>query len=75
MDIELNDNTSQMLLRLPFSMDWVKYKGEDYFASINFQATEKAGKPMIDLSYCATKSMNNIVLKTVQYDKNKFTLK
>jgi hypothetical protein len=62
----------KMLLRLPVAFDWYKYKGEVYFVGINMEATIKAGKPMMDLHYCATKALNNIVLKTVQWDKNKF---
>lgn len=59
-------------MRLPFASDWVKFKGEDYYAFINFDATEKARKPMIDLHYCATTALNGIILKTVQFDKAKF---
>jgi len=62
----------KMLMNLPFSCDWVQFKGETCVATINYEATKKAGKPMLDVSYCMTKAMNNIVIKTVQWDKSKF---
>ncbi len=71
-DSYLNDNISKMLLKLPIVMDWCKYKGETCVAQINIEATKKAKRPMMDLSYCLTKAMNQIIIKTVQWDKNKF---
>lgn len=62
----------RMVDKLPFVFDWVKYKGETMFAGFNYEATEKAGKPMFDLFYCATRALNHVVLDTVQWDKNKF---
>lgn len=72
-DTALNDRYSKMLLKLPVVWDWYKYKGEVYFVGANREATIKAGKPMMDLHYCATKALNGIVEKTVQFDKNKFS--
>lgn len=72
LDIDENNPITKMFLRLPFAFDWVYFKGEQVFASINYDRTVKARKPMIDISYCATQALNNIVLYTVQYDKNKF---
>lgn len=66
------DNIDNMLLKLPVVWDWHKYKGEVFFVGINYERTIKAKKPMMDLHYCATKALNGIVLKTVQFDKNKF---
>lgn len=60
------------LLRLPIALDWCLFKDEIVVAHINWEATKKAGRPMVDLSYCMTKALNNVVLKTVQWDKNKF---
>jgi hypothetical protein len=61
--------------KMPFVNDWVEYKGEVFFAMINFERTKLSKKPMIDLCYCATTGLiNNRVLKTVQYDKSKFKL-
>ncbi len=64
--------TTEMLMRLPFAIDWVSYKGEICVAHINFEATEKAKRPMLDISYCMTQALNNNILKTVQWDRNKF---
>lgn len=69
----IDDNISKMFLRLPVVWDWYTYKGEVYFVGINRDATIKARKPMMDLHYCATKALNGIVEKTVQFDKNKFS--
>ena len=62
----------KMIERLPFVFDWVKYKGEDVVAQINIEATKKARKPMLDISYCMTKAFNQVIIKTVQFDKSKF---
>lgn len=59
-------------MNLPVVSDWIYFKDELIFASINYQATEKARKPMLDIYYCATECLNHNVLKTVQYDKSKF---
>lgn len=59
-------------LAIPIYPEWIEYKGEVFVSQLNFEATEKAGKPMFDLSYCMTKALNQCILKTVQYDKNKF---
>lgn len=64
--------TEKMLLNLPIVFDWVEFKGETVFAGINYEATKKAGRPMVDISYCATRALNNVVLFTTQWDKNKF---
>jgi hypothetical protein len=64
--------TEQKLLKLPISFDWVEYKGETLFAGANYQETERVGRPMVDIYYCATEAMNNNVMKTVQWDKKKF---
>lgn len=70
--IDENDPVNEMLLRLPIVFDWVEYKGETVFMGINYDATKKAGKPMVDIFYCATRALNNCVLFTTQWDKNKF---
>jgi hypothetical protein len=64
--------TEEKLLKLPIVSDWLEYKGEIYYGIINYEETERVGRPMMDLHYCATKALNNIVLKTVQWDKKKF---
>lgn len=67
------DRFDNMLLKLPVVFDWWNYNGERVFVGVNYEATKKAGKPMMDIHYCATKALNGIVQKTVQYDKNKFS--
>lgn len=66
------DNIEKLLMRLPIAMDWCEYKGETLVAIINYEATKKAKRPMVDLSYCMTTALNNTIDKTVQWDKNKF---
>lgn len=67
-----NDPAIKMLLKLPIVFDWVKFKDETVFMGINYEATQKAKKPMVDIFYCATQALNNNVLLTTQWDKNKF---
>lgn len=62
----------KIIEELPFVFDWVKYKGKDVVAQINIEASKKAGKPMFDISFCMTRAMNQVILKTVQFDKSKF---
>lgn len=69
----MDNKTDKMLLKLPVVYDWYDYKGETFFVAINYQETERVGRPMMDLHYCATRALNNIVLKTVQFDKKKFS--
>jgi len=53
--------------------DWVYYKSKVYFASLNYEASEKKGKPVFDLAYCATQAMNGIFERTnVSWHPNKF---
>ena len=66
------DRFEKMLMRLPIAVDWVNYKGIDLVAQINYEATVKAGRPMVDLSYCMTKALNQFIDQTVQWDKSKF---
>lgn len=67
-----NDPIDRMLLRLPIVDGWVRFKGETFYTSMNYDATVKAKKPMMDIFYCATTCLNHAVLKTVQWDKKKF---
>lgn len=56
-------------------MHWVKYRGRVKFAMLNFEESEKQGKAMIDLCYCATKGMiNGIVERTVPYIEKHFKI-
>lgn len=66
------DDVEKMLLRLPIVFDWCAFKGEVVFAGINYERSVKARRPMVDIFYCATEALNDNVLKTVQWDKNKF---
>lgn len=69
----LSGVVESMLMKLPICCDWVNFKGEDVVAQWNFEATAKARKPMIDISYCMTKALNQVIDETVQWDKKKFT--
>lgn len=60
------------ILACPVAAQWLDYKGETYFGILNYELSITARRPMIDLSYCATRAFNGIVIKTVAYDKNKF---
>ena len=62
----------KMAYKLPIVFDWVEFKGETVFAGFNYERSEKAGKPMMDIFYCATRALNHVVLFTTQWDKSKF---
>jgi hypothetical protein len=70
--VNKNESIKKMILKLPIVFDWVEFKGETVFIGINYEATKKAHKPMVDVFYCATRACNNNVLFTTQWDKNKF---
>lgn len=74
-DKEISDDpVFKMLEKLPVVWDWVDFKGERVFVGVNYEATKKAKRPMVDIYYCATAALNNIVLNTVQWDRGKFQL-
>lgn len=70
-EIDISD-VLRMTERLPIVLDWCEYKGEVVVAQFNYDRTIRARKPMFDLSYCMTKALNQVILQTVQWDKNKF---
>lgn len=53
-------------------MIWIHYKGEECVACVNYERSLKAKRPMIDISYCMTKALNNIVLQTVAFNPKHF---
>lgn len=54
----------------PIVTHWVTWRGETYFAMLNYDESITKGKAMIDLCYCATAGLiNNRVLKTIPYNK------
>jgi len=67
-----DNKVSEMLMRLPISMDWCEFKGETVVAQINFEETKRVGRPMMDISYCMTRAINQNIMYTTQWDKNKF---
>lgn len=60
------------IMDCPVYANWTEYKGETYFGILNFDRSLKARRPMIDLSLCATRAMNGVVIKTVQYSEKHF---
>jgi hypothetical protein len=69
---DLSNPIDKMLMKLPIFDGWVNFKGKLCYAQVNFDATVKAKKPMMDIFYCATQCLNHAVLFTTQWDKNKF---
>ena len=59
-------------LLIPIYPSWVEFKGETFVAQLNFERTAKSRVPMFDLSYCMTKALNQVIIKTVRYDKYRF---
>lgn len=62
----------RMVSKLPLVFDWVEFKGDTVFAGFNVERSMTAKKPMMDIFYCATRALNNVVLFTTQWDKSKF---
>jgi hypothetical protein len=60
----ISPKIKRMTDKLPIIFDWVEFKGETMFAGFNYEASEKAGKPMFDMFYCATRALNHMVLFT-----------
>lgn len=58
--------------KLPW-MIWVNYKGEDCVACVNYEKSIACGRPIIDISYCMTKAMNNNVMFSVNFNTDHFT--
>lgn len=69
----ISKKVERMFERLPVIFDWAEYQGINIFVGANPEASEKAGKPMMDIFYCATEALNNNVMMTVQFDKGKFS--
>lgn len=72
LEMPIPENIKRMAYKLPVIFDWVEYKGQTVFVGFNYEASEKAHKPMMDIFYCATRALNHCVLFTTQWDKNKF---
>lgn len=72
LEADIPDFIKRMVDRLPLIFDWVEYKGETVFVGFNYETSEKAGRPMMDIFYCATRALNHMVLFTTQWDKSKF---
>lgn len=72
MNDPLIHNVPDYILNCPVVCQWVEFKDQTYFAIINVERSIKARRPMIDLSYCATKAFNDVVIMTVQYNEKHF---
>lgn len=57
-------------------MEWVEYKGEKLVAVLDFEASEKRQKPILDLSYCMTTALNDCmyIYRGVLWNPKKFKL-
>lgn len=60
--------------KCPLVFDWVNYKGEVYYAELNWERSIKAKRAMFDLAYCATVALNGSFLKTVCWHPEKFII-
>lgn len=74
-DEELLKDIPKFIANCPITMHWVKYNGQVKFAMLNFEESEKRGKAMIDLCYCATAGLiNGRVERTVTYQAKRFQI-
>ncbi len=53
------EKVSKICKVVPFSADWVKYKGDIVFAQIDYEKSARCGRPIIEIGYCATQVIVN----------------
>ena len=58
--------------KVPLAFDWCVYNGEVYFASINYDESEKRQKAVFDLAHCATVALNGIFIKQRVWSAKRF---
>lgn len=68
----MNEQLPEWMNGCPIVFDWVRYNGHIYFASLNYEESEKCKIPVFDLAYCATRALNNNFLIQRPFDKAKF---
>lgn len=70
----LIENTLEdRMYKCPFIFEWCEYKGETYFAALDYEKSIKSNRVVLNLHYCATAALNNsILIKTVTYIPSKF---
>ena len=74
-EAQLIQDMPQYIVDCPVIAHWVDYNGKRKFAMLNFEESEKRGKAMIDLCYCATAGLiNGRVERTVPYSKARFKI-
>ncbi|WP_460671679.1 hypothetical protein [Larkinella ripae] len=71
--VEVDHRFQQIADRVPFCVDWVTYKGETCFAGIDFEKSVRCGRPIIEVAHCATRYLNGVIIKTVNYDPKHFS--
>lgn len=69
----LKANLPKYLLgeNLPW-MQWVRFNSVECVATVNIERSLKAKRAMIDIHYCMTKALNNIVEQTVKFNPRSF---
>lgn len=71
-DDELVKDVPEWLIVVPYWMNWVYYKGDKCVASVNYEKSLRAHRPIMDIHYCMTRAMNNIVERTVNWNPEHF---
>ena len=67
------ERTLAILASVPFTADWVEYKGEIVFAQIDPVKSSRCGRPIVEVGYCATQVLvNQIIHGAHNYDPQKF---
>lgn len=72
-ELIVNIKMPTFLEECPLVYDWCVYKGEVFFANLNFEESIKIQNPVFDLAFCATKAFNHIYLKRATWNPKKFT--
>lgn len=58
--------------KVPFCADWVEYKGKVVFAAVDYNRSVACGRPIIEVSYCATQWLNRIIVGRHNYSPDTF---
>lgn len=60
--------------KCPIVFDWVEVDSEVGFGQINYEKSYKTGKLLIDISYCATRAINQNIERTILYNPDRIKL-
>ena len=66
------EKADRIQAQVPFCVDWVEYKGEVVFAAVDYEKSVACGRPIIEVSYCATQWLNRNIMGCHNYSPETF---